>query len=67
MELILEEKPRNPIIIEGFPGFGFVSTITTEFLIEHLNAKLIGRLESDKLVPMVAVHNSELVEPLGIF
>ena len=67
MELVLEEKPRNPIIIEGFPGFGFVSTITTEFLIEHLNAKLIGRLESEKLVPMVAIHNSKLVDPLGIF
>ena len=67
MELVLEKKPRNPIIIEGFPGFGFVSTITTEFLIEHLNAKLIGRLESEKLVPMVAIHNSKLVDPLGVF
>lgn len=67
MEIILNQKPRNPIIIEGFPGFGFVSTITTEFLIEHLNAKLIGRLEDDRLVPMVAIHNTKLIEPLGIY
>ncbi|MEK6907349.1 MAG: PAC2 family protein [Nanoarchaeota archaeon] len=67
MEIILEKKPKNPIIIEGFPGFGFVSTIATEFLIEHLNAKLIGRIESSHIMPMVAMHNSRLVEPLGIF
>ena len=67
MEIILNQKPKSPIIIEGFPGFGFVSTITTEFLIEHLNAKLIGRLEDDKLAPMVAIHNTKLIEPLGIY
>jgi len=67
MEIILEKKPKNPIIIEGFPGFGFVSTIATEFLIEHLNAKLIGRIESKNIMPMVAMHNSKLIEPLGIF
>lgn len=67
MEIVLEKKPKNPIIIEGFPGFGFVSTIATEFLIEHLGAKLIGRVESNQIMPMVAMHNSKIVEPLGIF
>lgn len=67
MKIILSKKPRSPTIIEGFPGFGFVSTIVTEFLIEHLNAKLIGRIESNHIMPMVAMHNSKLVEPLGIF
>ena len=63
MEIILNKKPKNPRLIEGFPGFGFVSTITTEFLIEHLNAKQIGRIESNHIMPMVA----KLVDPLGIF
>lgn len=67
MEIILNQKPKSPIMIEGFPGFGFVSTITTEFLIEHLNAKLIGRFEDDRLAPMVAIHNTKLIEPLGIY
>jgi len=67
MEIILNQKPKSPVMIEGFPGFGFVSTITTEFLIEHLNAKLIGRLESNKLVPMVAIHEKNVLEPLGIY
>lgn len=62
-----EEKPNKPIIIEGFPGFGFVSTIATEFLIRNLNAKPIGRIVSDKLMPIAAVHKAEVVYPLEIF
>ena len=63
----LKEKPRNPIIIEGFPGFGFVSTIATEFLIKHLDAKRIGQIHSQKLTPMVAIHDSEIIDPLEIY
>ena len=62
-----EEKPKNPIIIEGFPGFGFVSTITTEYIIKHLDAKPIGRIVSDKILPIAAVHKNEVVYPLEIF
>lgn len=63
----LKEKPKNPIIIEGFPGFGFVSTIATEFLIKHLDAKRIGSIFSTKLTPMVAIHDSEIIDPLEIY
>ncbi|MEK6885827.1 MAG: PAC2 family protein [Nanoarchaeota archaeon] len=63
----LSEKPKSPTIIEGFPGFGFVSTITTEFLIKHLNAKKIGSFYSDKLLPISVIHNSKLMEPLEIY
>jgi len=67
MQLKLFKKPRSPIIIEGFPGLGFVGTIAVEFLIEHLNAKLIGKIESQKLTPLAAIHKQEVVEPLGIY
>jgi len=67
MQIHLKQKPKNPTIIEGFPGFGLVATIATEFLIEHLNAKLIGRIELEEVPPVIAVHNNEVVEPLGIF
>jgi len=62
-----EEKPNKPIIIEGFPGFGFVSTITTEYIIRHLNAKPIGRIISDKLIPIATIHKNEVIYPLEIF
>jgi uncharacterized protein len=68
MEVKLFEKPRKgAIVIEGFPGFGLVSTITTEFLIEHLKAKQIGKIVTDKVSPMIAIHKGQVVEPFGIF
>lgn len=67
MQIQLTQKPKNPIIIEGFPGFGLVGTIATEFLIKHLDAKQIGKIWSDELMPVAAVHDSKIVEPLGIF
>ena len=42
MEYILNQKPKNPVIIQGFPSFGLVGTIATGFLIDHLAAKPIG-------------------------
>ncbi|MEK6864416.1 MAG: PAC2 family protein [Nanoarchaeota archaeon] len=67
MNLVLSKKPKSPIIIEGFPGLGLISTITTEFLIKHLNAKSIGFISSHKLVPIAAVHDSKIIQPLEIF
>lgn len=68
LKIELTEKPTTkPILIEGFPGFGFVSTIATEFLIKHLGAKPIGKIVSDKVQPIAAIHKGELINPLGIF
>ena len=67
MKLVLDKKPRSPTIIEGFPGFGLVGTIAVEFLIKHLNAKPIGMVRSNELIPMAAIHESKVVEPIGIF
>ncbi len=67
MEIELTKKPKNVILIEGFPGFGLIGTIATEFLIEHLQAEQIGKITSKDINPMVAIHESKAVEPLGIF
>ena len=67
MKLILNKKPKNPIIIEGFPGLGFVGTIATEFLIEHTRAEKIGCIKSEESMPITAIHNSKVVDPLRIF
>ena len=64
---MLNSKPKNPIIIEGFPGFGLVGTIATEYLIKHLDAKQIGFIRLEEIPPVIAVHNGQAVEPLGIF
>jgi len=63
----LWEEPKNVTIVEGFPGFGMVGTIATEAIMDYLKPKLIGRIVSNKLPAMIAVHNGKVVEPLGIF
>jgi uncharacterized protein len=67
MEIKLLKKPTKVRIIEGFPGFGLIGTITTEFLIEHLNAEKIGTFVYDEFPATVAIHNEKLVDPMGIF
>lgn len=67
MDIKLTKKPQNPTLIEGFPGFGLIGTITTEFLIEHLKAEKIGSFYYDDLPATVAIHNEKLVDPMGVF
>jgi len=66
MELILNKIPKNVTIIEGFPGFGLVGTITTEFLVNSLKTEEIGQILIDKSTPMVAIHNFGLIKPITI-
>ncbi|MEM2130898.1 MAG: PAC2 family protein [Candidatus Woesearchaeota archaeon] len=67
MEIQISKKITKPKIIQGFPGFGLIGTIATEFLIEHLNAEKIGSFIYDEIPPTVAIHKEKLVDPMGIF
>ena len=67
MEIVLRERPKNPIIIQGFPGIGMVGAIAAEYLIQHLDTKLIGKILLDKAPPLVAVHDGKLIEPYSIY
>ncbi len=67
MQIKLNKKPKNPVIIEGFPGFGLVGTIASEFLVDQLEGEHIGKIIFDDLPPLVAIHDNKVVEPLGIF
>jgi len=67
MRYELNKRPKNPIILEGFPGFGLVSTIATEYLLNHLNAEKIGKFVIEEIPPTVAVQKGVIIEPVGIF
>ena len=67
MQLQLNKKPQNCTLIIGFPGFGLVGTIATEFLIEHLQTVKIGKVTTEDVAAIVAIHESKIVEPIGIF
>ena len=67
MKYVLKKKPKGATIIQGFPCIGLVSTITTKFLIDHLKVEQIGHFESERLVPLTAIHNSQIVEPISVY
>ncbi|MFH0868246.1 MAG: PAC2 family protein [Candidatus Woesearchaeota archaeon] len=67
MQIKLSKKPKNCKLIEGFPGFGLVGTIASEFLLEHLKFEKIGKIIFDEMPATIAIHEGKVVEPLGIF
>ena len=67
MEIILKKRPKNPIMVHGFPGVGLVGTITTEFLLDHLDCEQIGKINIEEMSAAVAIHDNKLVDPFGIF
>lgn len=59
--------PGSPTVIVGFPGFGLVGTICTEFLLEHLKVEKIGKIWFEEMPAVVAIHKEKLIDPIGIF
>ncbi len=67
MKYFLKKKPKNVTIIQGFPSLGLVSTITLKFLIDHLEVEELGYIESEGAVPLMAVHKSQIVNPITLY
>ena len=67
MQIDLFKKPQNVTIVEGFPGFGLIGSIVTDFLVDHLKCELIGRFLFEDQPATVMIHNGKVTEPLGIF
>lgn len=67
MHLELKKKPKDPIVVEGFPGFGLVGTIASEFLISHLDCELIGSLYFEDLPATIAIHEGKVINPVSIY
>lgn len=69
MEVVFNKsiaKIKDVTIIEGFPGFGLVGSIATEFLLEHLDTEQIGQVFLQDVAPIVAIHNEKLVQPMAV-
>lgn len=67
MKYVLNKQPKNPIIVQGFPNMGLVSTIATKFLLDHLDTEEIGYIESEHIMPVTAIHKSKIVNPISIY
>lgn len=55
----------NPTVVEGFPGFGLVGTITTEFLLKHLKFEKIGSYFFETGPATVAIHGGVAIDPIS--
>ncbi|RLE39341.1 hypothetical protein DRJ17_01310 [Candidatus Woesearchaeota archaeon] len=64
IEIKFTKQPKNPILIEGFPGFGLIGTIATEFLINHLKTELIGKYWIEELPATIAIHKGKVISPI---
>ena len=67
MDIKLKKEVQKPIIVEGFPGFGLIGAITTEFLVRHLDTEQVGEIMMDKMPATIAIHEGKIVHPIGIY
>ncbi|MFQ5621029.1 MAG: proteasome assembly chaperone family protein [Candidatus Nanoarchaeia archaeon] len=67
MFLQFKKKPKGVTVIEGFPGFGLVGTITTEYMLDHLKCEKIGTAYFEELPSTVAIHKGGVLDPVGIY
>jgi len=63
----LTQSIQSPTIIVGPPNFGMIGTIVTEFLISHLHMQSVGSISIPNLPAVVAVHQGQLLDPVGLF
>jgi uncharacterized protein len=56
-----ENKPVDPIFIEGLPGIGQVGKLVAEYMIHMLGAEKIGEIHSIYLPPQVILDETGLV------
>jgi len=54
-------------VIAGFPSIGLVSTIAANYLIDALNLKQVGALDSDDFPALSVVHTGEPLSPVRIY
>ncbi|OIO66492.1 hypothetical protein COY28_00920 [Candidatus Woesearchaeota archaeon CG_4_10_14_0_2_um_filter_57_5] len=57
----------KPTIILGFPGFGLVGSIVTEFMTEHLKTSKHSSIILEELQPVIAIHDHKAVEPISVY
>lgn len=64
--LKITQKPdvKNPILIEGLPGIGYVGCIAIKHLVSELNAKKFAILHSDYFPPQVIIKKSGMINTM---
>jgi len=65
--VVTGKLPKNPIVVEGFPSKGFVSTIATNYMVRELGMKLVGYIEVEELKSIIIVRDYVPLRPIRIY
>ena len=60
-------KSKNPLFIAGFPGIGLVGNIACQHIIEELEMKSIGSIDSKFFPPLAVLFNGIITLPVRIY
>lgn len=64
LKITQEPDVKNPILVEGLPGIGYVGCIATKHLASELNAKKFAILHSDHFPPQVLIRKSGMINTM---
>jgi len=67
INLFEEVDLKNYTFIEGFPGAGLVGPMAISYIIDKLQMKYIGYLESEDFPPLVSVHKNTPMPPIRVY
>ncbi|RLG37950.1 proteasome assembly chaperone family protein [Candidatus Alkanophaga liquidiphilum] len=69
VSVIEEEEVRfeKPVVVEGLPDVGLVGTIAVSYLVDKLEFREIGYVESELFPPLMVIHDGELKSPVRIY
>ena len=60
-------KSKNPLVIGGFPGIGLVGNIACQHIIEELDMKYVGSIDSKYFPPVAVLFNGIVYMPVRIY
>jgi len=63
-EALFDPKPRNPVVICGLPGSGYVGKLAVEHLISVFHAKRFKEFHSPSFPPQANVGDDGIVHPV---
>ncbi len=64
LTLLKEPKLREPYLISGLPGLGYVAKLSADYLVEQLKAELFGEVYCRLFPPYVLIKKGGVVESL---
>jgi len=65
--IVKEKVPENSVFVTGFRGIGIVGYITVKYIVNTLNPRLIGIIETDDLPPFVWMEKDRLITPYQLY